>query len=122
LLTYGFKNFQYIKVKSDGDIVGNMEVENGKTKSLPVKIKNDISVVLPSMSIDDVKNIEYAVLKNTDSVNAPIAEDVLVGKLEVRFNGETLATSDVYTAQSVSKEGFLKRLLNMIGSFFGRIF
>ena len=122
LLTYGFKNFQYVKVKNNGDLVGNMDVENGKTKSVPVKIKNDISVVLPSMSKDDVKNIEYTILKNANSINAPVSEDVLVGTLEVRFNGETLATSEVYTAQSVSKEGFFKRFLNMIGSLFGRIF
>ena len=47
---YGFKNFELVKLKNAGEVVGTIYVNNGKALSVPVKVSKDVSVVISNHS------------------------------------------------------------------------
>ncbi|MGI6777261.1 MAG: D-alanyl-D-alanine carboxypeptidase family protein [Acetivibrionales bacterium] len=119
LLDYGFKNFEIVDVKSKGDIVDYLKVRKGKEQEVAVKLDDSISILIPSIKKDD---LEIVTLKSVDSLEAPVSAGTNVGKLEVRLDGETLASADISTAGDVSKAGFFELLFRAIGEFLQSIF
>ncbi|WP_040428833.1 D-alanyl-D-alanine carboxypeptidase family protein [Acetivibrio cellulolyticus] len=105
LLTYGFKNFKFLDYKKSGDIVDNINIENGKKTSTPLKLDNDIKVLIP---ISREKDLKTVISKNSQSLIAPINAGVSAGKLEVKLDGVTLASSGISTAESIDKAGFFR--------------
>jgi D-alanyl-D-alanine carboxypeptidase (penicillin-binding protein 5/6) len=117
LLTYGFKNFKVLEYKNAGEIVDNISVSKGKKNSVPLKLDQDIKIIIPITREND---IQTAVVKSTSSLNAPVAIGVSAGKFEVKLDDKTLATSNISTAESVEKSGFIKRLFDGLLSLFSR--
>jgi D-alanyl-D-alanine carboxypeptidase (penicillin-binding protein 5/6) len=119
LLNYGFKNFVKTTVKNSGDIVGSIDIKKGKKLTVPVKVQDNITVVIPSARKNDIK---IEAVKDKDSLNAPAAAGTAVGKLEVKLDGRVLASSAIATAEDVSKAGFFELLFRAIGNFFKSLF
>lgn len=119
ILTHGFKNFIIKTVKTSGEIVDSINVKKGKKLSLPVKIVDNINVVIPS---DRENDLEIVISKDSDFLTAPVAVDTAVGKLEVKLDGKVLATSVVSTAEDTPKAGFFELLFRSIGEFFKSLF
>jgi D-alanyl-D-alanine carboxypeptidase (penicillin-binding protein 5/6) len=119
LSNYGFKNFVKTTVKNSGDIVGSIDVKKGKKLTVPVKVQDNITVVIPSARKNDIK---IEAVKDKDSLNAPAAAGTAVGKLEVKLDGRVLASSAISTAEDVSKAGFFELLFRAIGNFFKSLF
>lgn len=115
LLTYGFKNYKLLEYKNAGDIVGNIDVTNGKKSSVQLKLDNDIKIVVP---IDKEKDLKPVVTKNSKSLKAPVSTGISVGKFEVMLDDKILATSSVSTAESADKSGFFSWLFGKLRSFF----
>lgn len=119
ILTYGFKNYIIKTVKNSGEIVDNIDVKKGKKLSVPVKVVDNINIVIPSAQEGD---LEIVISKDSDFLTAPVAADTAVGKLEVKLNGKVLATSAVATAEDAPKAGFFELLFRAIGDFFKSLF
>jgi D-alanyl-D-alanine carboxypeptidase (penicillin-binding protein 5/6) len=119
LLTYGFNNFQIAEVIKTGEIVDSININKGKKLEVPVKVDSDISIVVPTARIND---LEIVPLKATDSLDAPVSTDTIVGKLEVRLDGQSLATSDISTTEDVSRAGFFELLMRSIWKFIKSLF
>jgi len=115
LLNYGFKNFKLLEFKKAGEIVDTMEVTNGKKPSVQLKLDSDIKIMVPVARVDDIQTV---ITKDSQSIKAPVNADISVGKLEVKLDGQILASSGISTAESIEKAGFFKRLLNGIIGFF----
>ena len=115
LLTYGFKNFKLLEYKKAGEIVDNLEVKNGKKASVQLKLDKDIKIVAPVTREEDIQTV---ITKNSQSLKAPVSAGTSAGKLEVKLDGEILASSEISTAEDVEKAGFFKRLLDGIFRFF----
>jgi D-alanyl-D-alanine carboxypeptidase (penicillin-binding protein 5/6) len=119
LLTYGFKNFQFTKIKNAGDEVGTIEVKNGAVKTVPVKVDTNVSVFLPTADNVNVKDIKLVIKNNVDSLNAPFAAGVIAGKLEVQLNDQVLSSVDVYTTQEVKEASIFQKIVRWIMGMFG---
>lgn len=115
LLTYGFKNFKLLEYKKSGDLVDNISVENGKKASVQLKLDSDIKIMVP---ISREKDLQTVISKNSPSINAPVSVGTSAGKLEVKLDGITLASSGVSTAESVSKAGFFQWVFNGLRNLF----
>jgi D-alanyl-D-alanine carboxypeptidase (penicillin-binding protein 5/6) len=119
LLNYGFKNFEVLEVKKAGDIVDSIEIEKGKTETVPVKVNSDISVVIPSSRKDDIK---FVPVKDSVLLEAPVPAGTSVGKLEVKLDEKTLAVADISTAEDAQRAGFFALLFRSIINFFSSLF
>ena len=115
LLTYGFKNFKLLEYKNSGEIVDNISVKNGKKSSVPLKLDNNIKIIVP---INREKDLQTVISKNTQSINAPVSVGISAGKLDVKLDGTILASSGVSTAESIDKSGFFRWLFGGLSNLF----
>ena len=119
LLDYGYQNFELYEVAKEGEIIDEVPVRNGKELNVPVKINEPVSAVVPK---DRKEDIEITVVPKKETVPAPAAANTVVGKAEIRLDGEVLTTAEVSTAKEVEKAGFFTILLRNIADFFRSLF
>jgi D-alanyl-D-alanine carboxypeptidase (penicillin-binding protein 5/6) len=119
LLNYGFNNFQIMEVIKAGEIVDSINIDKGKKLEVPVKVDSDISIVAPIARKNDLKIVP---LKAADSLEAPVSTGTVIGRLEVRLDGQSLATADISTAEDVSRAGFFELLLRSLWKFIRSLF
>lgn len=119
LLNYGFREFELHKVVNAEEIIDEIDIKKGKEETLPVYIKEDVTVVIKKDQKDDI--VLKSVIDNED-LTAPIEKDATVGSLEVRINDELLHKADLKAAEPVEKAGFFKLLFRSILNFFRSLF
>lgn len=119
LLNYGFREFELHKVVNAEEIINEIDIKKGKEETLPVYIKEDVTVVVKKDQKDDI--VLKSVIDNED-LTAPIEKDATVGSLEVRINDELLHKADLKAAEPVEKAGFFKLLFRSILNFFRSLF
>ncbi len=119
LLTYGFKNFEFVEIIKSGEIVDSIEIKNGKAPTVNIKVDSDIKVFIPTIRKNDIKLIT---VKNPAYLSAPVLSGTNAGKLEVQLDGKTLATADVSTTEEVKKMGMVARFFQAIGKLISAIF
>lgn len=119
LLNYGFREFELHKVVNAEEIIDEIDIKKGKEETLPVYIKEDVTVVVKKDQKDDI--VLKSVIDNED-LTAPIEKDATVGSLEVRINDELLHKFDLKAAEPVEKAGFFKLLFRSILNFFRSLF
>lgn len=119
LLNYGFREFELHKVVNAEEIIDEIDIKKGKEETLPVYIKEDVTVVVKKDQKDDI--VLKSVIDNED-LTAPIEKDATVGSLEVRINDELLYKADLKAAEPVEKAGFFKLLFRSILNFFRSLF
>lgn len=117
LLNYGFKNFEFFKLKSAGEIVGSVNVKDGKLREVGLKVDKDITVLVKTT---DKNKIQFEVKKDHEFLKAPVAEGTRAGKIEALLNGETIASADVLTAEDVARVGLLTRLIRWFFGLFSK--
>ena len=83
--------------------------------SVPVKVNDDITIVIPSARKNEIKLVPVL---SQSSLKAPVAQDTVVGKLEIKLDDKVLATADISTAGSVEKAGFFRLLVRFILNLF----
>lgn len=115
ILTYGFKNFKMLEYKKSGDLVDSISVANGKKDTAQLKLDSDIKLMVP---ISREKELQTVITKNSPSISAPVNANTSVGKLEVKLDGITLASSGLSTAESIQKAGFFQRIFNGLRNLF----
>ncbi|MDQ2086841.1 D-alanyl-D-alanine carboxypeptidase family protein [Herbivorax sp. ANBcel31] len=115
LLTYGFRNFKIVDVINSGEFVDNINVKNGNELTVPVSVDNNISLIVP---ISQEKNLEIITLIDSETIDAPVTKGTTVGQIEVKLDGEILASSDISTSEEVSRLGFFRVFFRRISNFF----
>lgn len=119
LLNYGFRNFELHKAIEADEPFGEIEIKKGKKLTVPVKVAEDLYVVIPKDSQDD---LIFDIKLDKDPVTAPLAADTRVGTVEVKLNDEVLASAEISTAEEVKKAGFFELLFRSIIEFFKSLF
>ena len=119
LLNYGFKNFEFTQAVSAGIAVGSIPVEEGKEKSVPVKLDESAEVFIPVNSKDQ---LTYELKLTTDVLTAPVEPGTVVGEYVISHEGQVQAKVPVSTALDVEKAGFLELLFIRIGKFLKNLF
>lgn len=116
LLNYGFKNYQIVRATKVGEVIETIPVKDGKKLSVPVKIDEQLSVVVPILKKDDIEKVAV----KTVSLKAPVTAGTAVGTLELQLDGKTLASTPLLVAEDVPKAGFFTRLFRSILGLFGK--
>ncbi len=100
LLNYGFSNYGVTQFGDKGDEIREIEVKNGKTKSV-IGISSDNSCVLLKKS--DINKVKTHI-NLPESVKAPIKKGDVLGEVIVTLDGETISKTNI-----VAKEDSLKK-------------
>ena len=102
LLDYGFANFMTVKLDMSEELFP-MTVDGGMEPQVDILCGDSAAVTVPKGEESNVKqSVELA-----KSVAAPVEKGQKVGTLSYTLNGETVASFDVVTADSVEAKTFL---------------
>ena len=101
LLDYGFRYFRTKKVLSAMEILAEEQVWGGEKESLSLLSSQDIYFTLP---LRDFHNIKSNIVLD-DYLQAPIAKDQRVGKLEFSLNNKVIKSIDIVSSEEVDSLG-----------------
>lgn len=110
LLNHGFRDFRLAVAAQPGDIIGEVDVKNGRELTADVTVKEAIPVVVPTGREGDIELI----MTEIESPEAPVAAGTTVGTVEVQLDGETLTSSELVTAEDTARANIFVRLLRGI--------
>ncbi len=120
LLNHGFRDFRLVVAAKPGDTVGEAEVRGGREVTTALTVGEEVPVVVPAGRQGDLE----LVVTEKRVLEAPVAAGREVGRLEVRLDGEVLATATAVTAEEVERANVLVRffrgLVRLITSIFTR--
>lgn len=113
LLDYGFANYEIIIPDFNKDQVAPVKVAHGKTDKISLKMP-EIGAVLVNKG--QGSNIKVKV-ELPESVEAPVENNVIIGKISVSDGENIIAQYDIMTAESVARLDFLSALYKLLTSF-----
>ena len=113
LLDYGFANYEIIIPDFNKDQVAPVKVSHGKTDNVSLKMP-EIGAVLVNKG--QGSNIKVKV-ELPESVEAPVENNVIIGKISVSDGENEIAQYDIMTAESVARLDFLSALYKLLTSF-----
>ncbi len=125
LLEYGFENFTVETAAKKGDVIKGYEktdVLKGKKLELPVKVAEDISLMVKRDS-----KLEKSV--SLTAVEAPIKKGQTIGSVTFDSGSDYLrdkdkqdAEVDMVAAEDIEKASLIRRLFRAIKNFFSGLF
>lgn len=98
LLDYGFDGFKAVQVLHDGQILKQMEVENGEC-DLTVGSKKGVYTIVPKDVYLEDLNLVYS--DTSVSRSAPIEKDQFISTVRVYYGNLCLAEAELYAMNSV---------------------
>ena len=101
LLDYGFRYFRTKKVLSSMELLAEEQVWGGEKESLSLLSSQDVYFTLP---LRDFQNIKSNIVLD-DYLQAPIAKDQRVGKLEFSLNNKVIKSIDIVSSEEVDSLG-----------------
>ena len=110
LLDWGFAN--YAVYTDEGGDAGEIKVLGGIESSVPLT-REGFSALL---SMGKEKNVEVKI-QLEESVNAPVKEGDVIGKVQYICDGEALGEANILAAETVKKIGYGGILLKMLKKF-----
>lgn len=113
LLTYGFHFFKTTTVYSANQTLNNAKTYLGKSSSTPVGVAQDMVVTLPQSLSSQLQ----AALNLNKKIKAPISKGQMLGKVQVKLNGQLLAEAPAIALQANPEGGFWTRLTGRIKSW-----
>ncbi len=108
LLTYGFRDFENVKLFSEGDVIEEAEVWFGKKRRVPLALKQAIEYTVSKRerkSGDITARVEYQ-----SPVPAPVDAGQEIAQLIISQGGEE-RRYPLYASESVAERGFFGKLM-----------
>lgn len=102
LLDYGFNNFEYKKLASNGDSVKTVNISKGSKSYITAIVESDCGHLMPKGN--DI-NIEQNI--SLDELHLPITKGKKIGSINFIFNGDVVSSSDLISDSDVVKLSFL---------------
>jgi len=110
LLTWGLTNFDTILIGKKNEIVSELDVWQGKKKKIKAYIAEDIYKTIPKAKKKYLKvSVNYE-----GPIEAPISKNDIIGKLNVRYQDETIGTYDLIAFEDVQKQNMISRIITSI--------
>lgn len=118
LLTYGFRNFEFVEIAAAGEKMGEITVKGGKKETVDLIVDKDYSVLIPVGRQDELE----LVITDRQKISAPVEKGEKAAALQVKLDGETLDTQPLFIAEDVDKANFFVRLIRAIVSLVRGLF
>ncbi|MBR2000758.1 MAG: serine hydrolase [Firmicutes bacterium] len=104
MLDWAFANYRTVQALSQGDHVGEVAVKRGAVKTVQAASATDIFTTIPMESPDTI--VTTKVVMDTQ-VQAPVAKNQVVGKIQVYEGEELVGEYDAVAMEAVEEGGFL---------------
>lgn len=99
LLKWGFDNFSYRTILESSDPVAQIEVTLSDTDHVLVRPEGTLSALLPNDL--DLSEFTQTVTLDAESVEAPVTEGQVLGKITLSYDGEEYGTLDLVALNDV---------------------
>lgn len=107
LYNWAFGSYEYMTVLRSWNISYEMPVRlSAQADYVLLYPEGDIELLLP-VGIDVNKDIKKVYNLYSESLDAPVAKDTVVGEISLVYNGEVLATSKLLTTATVTRSNTL---------------
>ena len=114
LLDYGFNNFQYKKLASQGDIVRSVTVDKGIESTVNAILEKDSGVLIQKGQDKDIQQT----IELPEVFQSPIVEGQTIGVVTYTLSGEEVGKVNIVAEKSVAKIS----AFNMIESIYSKWF
>lgn len=104
LLNYGFSSYSLKKYITHDEPLEEIPVSKGKTDTLPVYVKNEISALIPRGTNDEYEKE----IKLHKSLKAPISAGSCVGEIIISKNGTEIGRTDLCAGANIEKKSFFE--------------
>ncbi|TYQ16008.1 UNVERIFIED_CONTAM: D-alanyl-D-alanine carboxypeptidase (penicillin-binding protein 5/6) [Acetivibrio alkalicellulosi] len=102
ILDYAFYNYKIYDLLKSGETIGNIKVYKGQKDSVVATAMEDIIIPLTLLEKERLeKKIELR-----EIINAPVFENVEVGKVKFYIDGELIAQSGITTRENIGVKTF----------------
>jgi len=103
MLDYGFASYRHYPVAEKGARVrGEMKVTGGAQDSVPLELKEDLTLLLEKGQEDRVTLVPDL----PESVAAPVEAGQTIGGVDVMLDGRLVASLEIAAVHSVNRQGF----------------
>ena len=99
LLDYGFNNFEYRQLGTQGEKVKEINIEKGISKTVDVVFEKDVGILIPKGQSAGISQT----ISLSDSMPAPIAEGEAVGKITYNIGENKLLEANLIAKEEVKK-------------------
>ena len=110
LMSYGFTNFQNIKLLEAGQMVGTAKSWLGSIDEVPLVVAEDAYLTLPVVS----SSKPLIQLRVQEPVKAPVAKGTPLGTLEINASGIEPISLPVYAGVDVEKLSAFQRIMPVL--------
>ncbi len=110
LLTYGYSNFDTIKIAEKDKIFSEVDVWQGKLNKAEVYIKKDVYKTIPKAR----KKYLKAVIEYDGPIKAPILKDQIIGTLKIYYKEDLIDELDLYAKSGVQRQNIFSRIISSI--------
>ncbi|WP_425347677.1 D-alanyl-D-alanine carboxypeptidase family protein [Spartinivicinus poritis] len=118
LLTYGFRFFENVKVKSAGASLEKVSVWKGDANRVSVGVAEDLMVTIPRGESKALK----AEMEVNSVIEAPLEQGQPLGAVKVSLNDQLIREVPLVALESVAEAGFFKKLWDQLRLFFYQLF
>ena len=114
LLNYGFRFFETHLVHSAAEPLTRTRIWQGEVQEIPLGIEQDLYVTIPRNSRDKLES-SFSV---STGILAPIHKGDQLGRVEVRLDGEDIASRPLIAVRDIGEGSFTQRLTDRVLMFF----
>ncbi len=115
LLNTAFEGYSMTDVLSSGEDMGSIPVQGGLEKSVSLSAAQEISLPLAE---NEVNMVERKIII-PECLDAPVKRGDTAGTVEIYFNGELYASSDILADGDVPEDTFMHHFMRVIRDFLG---
>lgn len=105
LFEWGFDNFSYRTILESSDPVQQVEVTLSDTDYVLVRPEGSLAALLPNDL--DISEFEQEYTLYSESVEAPVSEGQVLGKVTLTYNGEEYGSLDLVALNDVERSDLL---------------
>ena len=110
LLTYGFTNFDLVKISEKNNPFTSIEIWLGKNETVKVYTRDDIYKIIKKGQKKKLK----AKVTYDGPIEAPIKKDQILAKLEIIYDQEIIGEYDLLSLKEVKKVNIFSRLIKSL--------
>ena len=110
MLLYGLTNFDTVNIAKKNENIGEIEVWQGKKKTIKAYINKDLYKTIPKAR----KKYLKIIMNYEGPVKAPIKKNDVIGTLKIFYNDDLLEEYNLLAFENVDRVNIFSRILSSI--------
>lgn len=112
LLDYGFSQLEETEIVHAKDLVGTVQISNGRTDVTPAVVSDSLFVPTTQSNRDEFRTV----VEISETLTAPVTAGQKVGVLKVMYRDKEIASTNVVARESVDRNTFFLRIKNFFAN------